>query len=255
MWLDLNADVGEGYGAYAPFESDELYNLITSANIACGFHAGDPLGMQRAIKKCLENGIGIGAHPGYRDLIGFGRRPITMPYEELVADVWYQLGALDACAEIHKGYVSHVKLHGALYNQTMKDRGQAEAIVLGVSQFKRPKVWLALANSVFIDVCKEHSVSVFSEVFADRGYLDDGSLAPRNMPGALIHDVSDAIEHVKRMVFDAKVKTISGKLIPIQADSICIHGDHEKALSMALKLRQTLENEGVRFRAISRGTL
>ncbi len=251
--LDLNADVSEGFGPYQSFERPELYDVITSANIACGFHAGDGVLMQKTIEICQQKQVAMGAHPGYRDLIGFGRRALEMSPLELKGDLLYQVGALWALAKANGGTVPYVKLHGAWYNQAMSNTEHATIIVKALKAFQPDMAWLALANSPFMSVCQQEGVPVYSEVFADRAYTDDGGLANRKLPGAVIHDVEKALEHVKRMVFDGKVKTLSGNLIPIAVDSICLHGDNPQALTFAQKLRTTLENSGVRFQSFSQG--
>lgn len=251
--LDLNADVSEGFGPYQSFERPELYDIITSANIACGFHAGDTVLMQKTIDICQDKQVAMGAHPGYRDLIGFGRRALEMSTQELKGDLLYQVGALWALAKANGGKVPYVKLHGAWYNQAMSNADHAGVIIRALKDFHPDMGWLALANSPFMAVCHQEGVPVYSEVFADRAYTDDGVLANRKLPGAVIHNVDESLEHVKRMLFDGKVKTISGKLIPISVDSICIHGDNPQALAFAQRLRTTLENSGVRFQSFSRG--
>lgn len=252
-FLDLNADVSEGFGPYQSFERPELYDIITSANIACGFHAGDGVLMQKTIDICLQKHVAMGAHPGYRDLIGFGRRQLEMTPQELRGDLLYQVGALWALAKASGGTVPYVKLHGAWYNQAMSNADHATVIIKALKDFQPAMAWLALANSPFMAICRQEGLPVYSEVFADRAYTDDGALANRKLPGAVIHNVDESLEHVKRMVFDGKVKTISGKLIPISVDSICLHGDNPQALAFAQRLRTTLENSGVRFQSFSRG--
>ncbi len=250
MKIDLNADVSEGFGAYASFESEKLYDFITSANIACGFHAGDPILMKNTLLKCQAKGIQMGAHPGYRDLVGFGRRALQLSDDEAVGDLLYQVGALTLMGKSLSAHVNYVKLHGAWYNSAMQGHN-ALAMIEALAKAAPQLGWLALSSSPFAKVCEERSIPVFHEVFADRAYQDNGALVSRNQSGAVIHDSYRAIEHVKRMVIDGKVKTISGNLMPIQVDSICIHGDNPSAVLFAEQLRGALENEGVVFSAFN----
>lgn len=250
--IDLNADVSEGYGVYRPFESPELYQYITSANIACGFHAGDPQAMGATLARCKALGIQAGAHPGYRDLIGFGRRALALTEAEAVGDLLYQVGALKLIGNQHQHPIRYVKLHGAWYNSAMQGQ-HADALILALKAAAPDMGWLALSGSPFALACQHHGVKVYHEVFADRAYNDDGSLVPRNQPGAVIEDEAKAIEHVKRMVLDGQVRSLSGKLVSIKADSICIHGDNPHAAAFAERLRYTLENAGVRFGAFGEG--
>lgn len=248
--MDLNADVSEGFGVYKPFEAAGLYDVITSANVACGFHAGDPLGILRTIALCKEKGVKVGAHPGYRDLVGFGRRALALSEEEAIGDLVYQVGALQGLARYCQYQVDYVKLHGAWYNSAMTGI-HAHALVQALKGLEGSLGWLAQGGTDFFNVCKGEQVAVYAEVFADRNYMDNGALVPRTHSDALIHDPSKALDHVKRMVLDGKVKTISGHLIPIQVDSICIHGDNPSAVTFAEQLRYSLEAEGVVFKGFT----
>lgn len=248
-YLDLNADVAEGFGAYESFEAEGLYDIITSANIACGFHAGDPMIMKRTVNLCLQKKIAIGAHPGYRDLVGFGRRPLQITPEEAVTDVLYQIGALSAFTQVSGAQLQHVKPHGALYNQVMADETMAKALIEATKNYSNKLAWMTLANSPFAKCCQALKIPFVQEVFADRAYDDNGQLVNRKLQGAVIHDSEEALDHVKRMVLYGEVKTLSGKKLAIQADSVCVHGDHPESLKFAEKLRQSLENEGIRFKS------
>lgn len=246
MKVDLNADVSEGFGVYPALESPDLYQYLTSANIACGFHAGDAASMTTTVGRCGTLNVQIGAHPGYRDLYGFGRRPLEITLADAVGDLLYQVGALQLIAKSQGQRVQYVKLHGAWYNSAMQGT-HCEALIRALKTAAPDLAWLALAASPFSETCKRLGIPVYQEVFADRAYNDDGSLVSRSLPGAVLGDAGAAIDHVKRMVLEGRVKTITGQLIPIQADSICLHGDHPHAVQFAEKLRYALENEGVRF--------
>lgn len=249
-YIDLNSDVGEGFGKYSSFEGKELYNIITSANIACGYHAGDPMIMGETIKLCRENEVEIGAHPGFPDILGFGRRKMDITKEESASYCLYQLGALNAIAKIYGKEIQHFKLHGAFYNMVMSDFEMSKYIIEKLKIFDQDLIFLGLANSKFIEACREEGVNFASEVFADRAYDKDGQLVSRKLPGAVIKDKNKALEQVKSIVLYGEVTTIEGNIIKLNADSICIHGDNEEALSFAETVRSSLENEGVKFNAL-----
>ena len=250
MIVDLNSDVSEGFGPYPSFEQSALYDLITSANIACGGHAGDPVLMQKTLKLCAQKSVQVGAHPGYRDLYGFGRRALQLTEEEAVSELLFQIGALNLLAKLVPSKVQYIKLHGAWYNSAMEGT-HARAIIEAVQQVLPELAWLALSGSPFTKLCEERGVKVYHEVFADRAYNPDGTLVNRALPGAVIHDKSFAIDQVKRMVIDSQVKAIDGTLIPIKADSICLHGDNPQVVDFASQLRVELEAQGVIFRSFT----
>lgn len=247
--VDLNSDLGESFGAYTIGRDAEVIPCITSANVACGWHAGDPLIMRRTVALCKENGVAVGAHPGYPDLIGFGRRNLSVSPEEAKAYVLYQVGALQAFCRAAGVPLKHVKLHGAFYNMAAKDPALARAVVDAVAEADDSLVLLALSGSEMIAAAEAKGLPSRSEVFADRGYRRDGTLVPRSQPGALITDEDEAIARVIRMVRDGVVTSVDGVDVPLRAESICVHGDGEKALLFVRRIRKALEEAGIEARA------
>ena len=250
--IDLNCDLGESFGAYTIGMDDKVIPLISSCNIACGYHASDPLVMQKTVAMAAGAGIGIGAHPGYPDLMGFGRRNMTVSPAEAAAYVTYQLGALYAFAKAAGVPLQHVKPHGALYNMAGKDYKLALAIAKAVQAFDPSLILMGLAGSESVRAAQDIGLPVAREVFADRAYMPDGSLVPRSREGAVIHDEKVAISRVVRMVKEHKVTAIDGTDIEIVPDSICVHGDNEKALTFVTQIRSALAAEGVRPKQIAR---
>ncbi len=249
--IDLNCDLGESFGAYTIGMDADVIPLISSCNIACGYHASDPLVMQKTIALAKEAGIGIGAHPGFPDLMGFGRRNLSISPAEAGAYVTYQLGALYAFAKSAGVRIQHVKPHGALYNMAGKDYDLALAIAKAVKSFDPTLILLGLSGSQSVRAAQDIGLPVAKEVFADRAYMPDGSLMPRNMEGAVIHDENEAIRRVIRMVKEHKVTASDGKDIEIVPDSICVHGDNVKALTFVTQIRSALEAEGVQIAPLS----
>ena len=247
--VDLNSDLGESFGAYTIGRDAEVIPCITSANVACGWHAGDSLIMRRTVALCKENGVAVGAHPGYPDLIGFGRRNLSVSPEEAKAYVLYQVGALQAFCRAAGVPLKHVKLHGAFYNMAAKDPALARAVVDAVAEADDSLVLLALSGSEMIAAAEAKGLPSRSEVFADRGYRRDGTLVPRSQPGALITDEDEAIARVIRMVRDGVVTSVDGVDVPLRAESICVHGDGEKALLFVRRIRKALEEAGIEARA------
>ena len=244
MHIDLNADLGEGC------DNDEaLLALISSANIACGWHAGDAATMVRTVKWALERGVAIGAHPSYPDRENFGRTEMQRDPEAVYADVLYQIGALDAIVRAQGGELHHVKPHGALYNQAVRDPALARAIVRAVRDFDADLVFFGLAGSQMIDIAKEAGLRVKQEVFADRGYNPDGTLVKRGTPGALHEDEEVALNQTLTMVREKRVRAIDGTWVPIQAETVCLHGDGAHALAFARRIRERLGAEGIAVRA------
>jgi 5-oxoprolinase (ATP-hydrolysing) subunit A len=240
MQIDLNCDLGESFGTYSKGNDEKILEHITSANIACGFHAGDPQIMLKTVQLAIKNNVKIGAHPGYPDLQGFGRRIIEIPPEEVYSLVLYQIGALSAIVQSQGGRLSHVKPHGALYNRAAKDKETARAIAKAAADFDSGLTLFGLANSELITAGREAGLSTASEVFADRTYQSDGSLTPRSQEGAVIHDEGQALKQVVNMVKEHKVLSVDGTEIKIVPDTICLHGDNEKALIFAEKIIQAL---------------
>ena len=243
--VDLNADLGESFGAYTIGMDSEVLRYITSANVACGFHAGDPVVMKKTLALAKERNTAVGAHPGFPDLQGFGRRNMVISPDEAYAYMVYQVGALAAFAKAAGMSLQHVKPHGAFYNMAAKDAALAEAICQGVKDVDSNLILLGLAGSEHIRAAEKVGLKAASEVFADRGYMEDGTLVPRKMEGAVIHDRAFAIERTVRMVKEGVVETLSGKLIPIKADSICVHGDNPDAIGFVRDIREALEQGGV----------
>ena len=250
--VDLNSELGESFGAYTIGLDEQVIAHISSANIACGYHAGDPLVLDKTVAAAKAAGIAIGAHPGYPDLIGFGRRNMTCSPAEVKAYVKYQLGALMAFAAAHGMKMQHCKPHGALYNMAGKDAALARAIAEAIAEVDSSIILLALAGSQMIKAGEEAGLRVASEVFADRAYQADGSLVPRKQPGAVIHDTDEAIARTIRMVKEGKVTAITGEDVPLKADSICVHGDNPSAVEFVRNIRARLEAEGVTIAPLSK---
>lgn len=238
--IDLNCDLGESFGAYTIGMDAEILPYVTSANIACGFHAGDPLVMKRSVELCVENGVKIGAHPGLPDLQGFGRRKMAISPKEAEADVAYQIGALQGFCIAAGTRLHHVKPHGALYNMAAKDYDLALAIATAVKNVAPDAVLLALSGSEMIRAAEAVGIRAASEVFADRGYQPDGTLVPRGTPGAMITDENEAIARVLQMAQEGTVVANDGSTVPLKADSVCVHGDGPKALLFVQNLAAAL---------------
>lgn len=239
--MDINCDYGEDFGIYALHTSDEILNYVTSINVACGFHAGDPVVMARTVKQALKKGVRIGAHPGYADLQGFGRREMQLSAEEIKALVLYQIGALYGFVKAHGGQLHHVKPHGALYNQSANDREKAQAVIDAVKAFDDRLVLYALAGSLQADMAREQGLTVFEEVFADRHYYADGTLVSRRAANAVIDSEEKMLLHVERLVREQKIIAIDGSELKTNAGTICIHGDGAHALSFAKKVASILK--------------
>lgn len=243
--IDLNSDLGESFGAYTIGNDSEVLKYVSSANVACGMHGGDPFVMHRTVRLAMERGAAVGAHPGLMDLAGFGRRTIPTKPEEAYDLVLYQVGALAAFVRAEGGRLQHVKPHGALYNMAAKDRALADAIARAVYDEDPSLVLYGLAGSCLIEAADAIGLASASEVFADRTYQDDGSLTPRTQPGAMITDDDAAIEQVLGMVERGTVTALSGAVIPVRADTVCIHGDSPKALAFARRIRERLTEESI----------
>ncbi|WP_326910083.1 LamB/YcsF family protein [Sedimentibacter sp. MB31-C6] len=245
--VDLNSDIGESFGNYNLGLDEEVAKYISSANIACGFHAGDPNVMEKTVKTAIRENVSIGAHPGYPDLMGFGRRNINVSANEIKNYIKYQIGALWAFAQSSGIKLQHVKPHGAMYNMAAKNKELAKAIAEGIYEVDSDLILVGLANSELIRAGLEVNLKVANEVFADRAYNTDGTLVPRGKEGAVIHDTDIAINRVIKMVKEEKVKTISGEEINIKADTICVHGDNPQAVDFVNNIKKTLENEGIQI--------
>lgn len=248
--VDLNCDLGESYGAYRMGADEEILPLISSANIACGFHAGDPSVMKKTVKLALQHQVAIGAHPGLPDLAGFGRRNMAVQPEEVYDMVLYQIGALWAFVHAQGGKLHHVKPHGALYNMASVNKALAEAIAEAIFHIDPHLILYGLAGSELIQAGTKTGLKTAQEVFADRTYQPDGTLTPRTLPQALLTDAHAAARQVLQMVTKGKVSAVTGEEISIQADTICIHGDGLHALLFANAVRDVLIQEGIHIRAL-----
>lgn len=248
--VDLNCDLGESFGAYRIGLDSEVIPFISSANIACGYHASDPMVMSKTVKMCCEHGVAVGAHPGFPDLMGFGRRNMNVSPDEAKAYVMYQVGALDAFCKANGVAIQHIKPHGALYNMAGKDYKLAKAICEGIYEINPEYILLGLSGSCHIRAAEDSGLRVASEVFADRGYMEDGSLVPRTQDGAMITDEDIMIKRVISMVKNGTVETVTGKVIPIKADSVCVHGDGEKAVAFVERIRKELTDSGIEIAPI-----
>ena len=243
--VDLNSDLGESFGAYTIGMDAAVIAHVSSANVACGYHAGDPLVMERTVASAKAAGVAVGAHPGYPDLLGFGRRGMVCSPKEVKAYVKYQLGALTAFTRSQGVKLQHCKAHGALYNAAARDMELAAAIAEAVAEVDPEVILLGLAGSRMLEAGRQVGLRVASEVFADRAYQADGSLVPRSRPGAVLHDPEEAIARTVRMVKEGTVTAVTGEEVPIQADSICVHGDNPSAVEFVKSIRTRLEAEGV----------
>ncbi len=250
LYIDLNCDLGESFGKYTIGNDEKVLKYVTSVNIACGFHAGDPVIMERTVKLAIEKGIAIGAHPGYPDLMGFGRRNMDISIHEARSYMIYQIGALKAFVESYGGKLQHVKPHGALYNMASVDYALAKALAEAVYDVDRELIFMGLANSTMTKAAKDTGLNVAHEVFADRAYNDDGTLVSRKLEGAVIHDTEVCVRRVLSMIKEGKVTSIDGTDIQIKADSICIHGDNSMALEFAKNLKKKLSEQYIGFRPL-----
>jgi 5-oxoprolinase (ATP-hydrolysing) subunit A len=248
--VDLNCDLGESFGAYRIGMDEEILPIVTSVNIACGFHAGDPATMRKTVQLALEHQVSIGAHPGLPDLLGFGRRQMDISPQEAYDMVVYQIGALSAFVKAEGGKLRHVKPHGALYNMAAKRADLAQAIARAVYRVDRGLILFGLSGSELVKAGEEAGLRTANEVFADRTYQEDGSLTPRTESGALIDDPSEAVSQVLLMVKEGKVRTRGGAERKIQADTICIHGDGKHALKFAKTIRERLTAAGVEISSL-----
>ena len=244
MQIDLNADLGEGAG------SDEaLLGLVSSANIACGWHAGDASTLRQGVRWAIDNHVAIGAHPSFPDRANFGRSTMNLPVQEVIDGMLYQIGALAAIVKAEGGTLAHVKPHGALYNQAVKESELADALCEAVRRFDPGLRFFGLAGSGMIGAAERAGLKPVEEVFADRGYMPDGSLVPRSQPNALIVDEEQSLAQTLSLVRDHQVTAIDGSIVSVNAQSVCLHGDGAHALAFARRIRETLEREGIAIMA------
>jgi UPF0271 protein len=248
LQVDINCDLGESFGNYTIGNDELIMPYISSANIACGFHAGDPLVMENTVKLALQNNINIGAHPGYPDLQGFGRRSIKMSATGIRTMLVYQIAALKGITESLGGKLVHVKPHGALYNDAVCSEEIAKAVIEAVLQIDPSLKLFALAGSYIHELAQKQKLGTVNEVFADRAYMPSGELAPRSMDGAVIHDAEISKRRVLQMIKNNKAEAVNGEIIEIKAESVCIHGDNPEAIEMAKSLHQFLNDQGVQIK-------
>jgi UPF0271 protein len=244
--IDLNCDMGESYGAWKMGDDAAIMPLITSANIACGFHGGDPATIRRTVRLAVDNGVAIGAHPSLPDIQGFGRRVMKISPQDMYDLVVYQAGAVEAFARAAGAKLHHVKCHGALYNMAATDEGLSEAMARAAKDLGGVMLYV-LSNSKNYEKAKSLGVLVAAEVFADRGYSDDGTLAPRDKPGGMIEDAKKSVEQALGMIEGGFVISLSGKRVPVVADTLCLHGDQPGAVLFAKELRKKFAERGIQL--------
>lgn len=249
--VDLNSDLGESFGQWTMGDDNAVLEIVSSANIACGFHAGSPDGILKTLKAAKQHHVAIGAHVAYPDLVGFGRRNMDIASDELTADVIYQIGALQGLAKAVGMSVTYVKPHGALYNTIAHDKRQALAVIEAILAIDPQLILVALAGSPLITLAKEKGLCVIAEAFADRAYHTDGTLVSRKKEGAVLHDAQLVAQRMLRLVQDGGVESIEGTFTKIQADSICVHGDSPDAVNLAKNIKQILINHNVTIQSFT----
>jgi UPF0271 protein len=243
--IDLNCDMGESYGAWKMGADAEVMPFISSANIACGFHAGDPATIRKTVRLAVDRGVAVGAHPSLPDLMGFGRRVMRISPQEMYDLIVYQAGAVEAFARVAGTKLHHVKCHGALYNMAANDEALSEAMVRAVKDLGSGVMLYVLSRSKSFQIGQKAGLPVLGEVFADRGYSDDGSLAPRDKPGGLIEDPAASVRQVLGMIEEGYVTSLSGKRVAVAADTLCLHGDQPGAVTFAQALRKVFAEKGI----------
>ena len=251
--IDLNSDLGEGFGVWRLGDDEALLDVVTSANVACGFHAGDPVTMRRVCSRAAERGVTVGAQVSYRDLAGFGRRRMDVEPDELADEVLYQIGALEAFAHAAGTRVGYVKPHGALYNTAVGDAAHAGAVVRAVLDHDRSLPVLGLPGSQLLRQAGSAGLPTVAEAFADRGYAPDGTLVPRSEPGAVLHDLPAVVQRCLRLATTGRVRAVDGSDVEVGARSICVHGDTPGAVEMATRIRAALEQAGIRVAPFAGG--
>ncbi|MEE4662617.1 5-oxoprolinase subunit PxpA [Pseudomonas alliivorans] len=251
--IDLNSDLGESFGAWSMGDDAAILEVVSSANVACGFHAGDPAGILRTLEAAAARDVAVGAHVAYPDLVGFGRRNMDVPTGQLTADVIYQIGALQGLARSAGTTVTYVKPHGALYNTIAVDPVQAAAVIQAILRIDPQLKLVCLANSKLLGWARDAGLTCVSEAFADRAYTAQGTLVSRSRPGAVLHDVELITARMLRLVLDGVIEAEDGSLIELEADSICVHGDSPGAVNIAHALKRRLLEAGVNIRAFTRG--
>lgn len=249
--VDLNSDLGEGFGIYKTGNDEEIMKNVTSVNIACGFHAGDPLTMEKSVTLAVKYDVAIGAHPGFPDLMGFGRREMRITPHEAKAYIVYQVGALMAFANAHGATLRHVKPHGALYNMAARDHDLALAIAEAVRDVDENLILVGLSGSQIVKAANEVGIKAANEAFADRAYLPNGELAPRSMEGSVIDNVEEISKRALEMVKKEKVTAIDGSIVQIKVDTICVHSDTPSSLNIVKELREFLSSNGVKVKRLN----
>jgi len=244
--VDLNSDLGEGFGRWSLGDDEQMLGIVSSANVACGFHAGDPASIRRTVRSAVAHGVTIGAHVGYRDLAGFGRRNMDVPDDELEADVAYQIGALRGLADAEGGVVTYVKPHGALYNAIATHEAQAAAVVEAVTTFDPSLAVLGMPGSRWLALAEQAGLETVAEAFADRAYTPDGRLVSRREPGAVLHDPEVVARRAVRFATDATVVAVDGSVLSMPARSVCVHSDTPGALELVQAVRAGMAEAGVR---------
>ncbi|WP_120966222.1 5-oxoprolinase subunit PxpA [Comamonas sp. lk] len=247
MKMDLNSDLGESFGAWSMGDDAAMLDIVSSANVACGFHAGDAAGILSTLKAAKARNVVVGAHVAYRDLAGFGRRNMDVASSDLVADVIYQIGALQGLAAAAGTSVKYVKPHGALYNTIAQDKRQATDVINAIKAIDPSLVLMALAGAPLIDWARDAGLTVVAEAFADRGYTPQGALVSRREPGAVLHDEALIAQRMLTLAREGRIEAVDGSMVHVQADSICVHGDSPGAVAIARALRQRFEQEGVQI--------
>lgn len=247
--IDLNSDLGESYGAWAMGDDKAMLAIVSSANVACGFHAGDPVGILKTVRAAAEKGVSIGAHVSYPDRVGFGRRDMDVTAEELIADVIYQIGALKGIAAAAGTTVGYVKPHGALYNRIANDARQGQAVIDGIKGVDPSLVLMGLAGAPILDLARNSGLKVVAEAFADRAYTPQGQLVSRREAGAVLHDTALIAKRMLQLAKEGTLEAIDGSTIKIDAQSICVHGDSPGAVAIAQEIRRAFEADGIAIRS------
>ncbi|AYD04385.1 5-oxoprolinase subunit PxpA [Neorhizobium sp. NCHU2750] len=247
--IDLNSDLGESYGAWTMGDDDAMLTVVSGANIACGFHAGDPAGLYRTVKNAVQKGVVIGAHVSYPDRVGFGRRDLDATSEELTADVIYQIGALKGIAAAAGTSVRYVKPHGALYNRIATDPKQGQAVIDAIKAIDPSLVLMGLANAPILDLARKSGLTVIAEAFADRAYTPQGNLVSRREAGAVLHDAQKIADRMVGLARNGTLEAIDGSMIRVEAQSICVHGDSPGAVAIAQEISNRFKAEGIAIRS------
>jgi UPF0271 protein len=242
--IDLNCDMGESYGAWKMGDDAAVMPFISSANIACGFHGGDPATIRKTVRLAIDHGVAIGAHPSLPDIQGFGRRVMKISPQEMYDLVVYQAGAVEGFARAAGAKLHHIKCHGALYNMAATDEGLSEAMARAAKDLGHVRLY-ALSNSLMMKIAKQQGIPVSGEVFADRGYADDGTLAPRDRPGGMIEDAAQSVKQALAMIEGGTVISLGGKRVAVAADTMCLHGDQPGAAKFAAELRRAFKEKGI----------